>query len=119
MQFNAKANPYFTTTAKEFNTYHFLEVGKTAFLSDIFLSSSAFKMALGGVAFRIPPSGGGMPAAVGGGIPAEEEDPEETPPPPEGVMADKAIDKGVVGDVTVGVVAKDEQVASLTQLPYQ
>ena len=64
-----------------------------------------------------------MPAAVGGGIPAaEEEDPEETtppPPPPEGVMADKAIDKGVVGDVTVGVVAKDEQVASLTQLPYQ
>ena len=59
-----------------------------------------------------------MPAAVGGGIPAE--DPEETPtPPPEGVMADKAIDKGVVGDVTVGVVAKDEQVASLTQLPYQ
>ena len=62
-----------------------------------------------------------MPAAVGGGIPAaEEEDPDETtPPPPEGVMADKAIDKGVVGDVTVGVVAKDEQVASLTQLPYQ
>ena len=56
-----------------------------------------------------------MPA-VGGGIPAEEEDPEETPPPPEGVMADKAIDKGVVGDVTVGVVAKDGQVNSLTQL---
>ena len=92
-----------------------MEVGKTAFLSDIFLSSSAFKMALGGVAWRIP-SGGGMPA-VGGGIPAEEEDPEETPPPPpEGVMADKAIDKGVVGDVTVGVVAKDGQVNSLTQL---
>jgi len=49
-----------------------------------------------------------MPA-VGGGIPAEEEDPEETPPPPpEGVMADKAIDKGVVGDVTVGVVVVDD-----------
>ena len=59
-----------------------------------------------------------MPAVGGGGIPAaEEEDPEETPPPPpEGVMADKAIDKGVVGDVTVGVVAKDDQVNSLTQL---
>ena len=56
-----------------------------------------------------------MPA-VGGGMPAEEEDPEETPP--EGVMADKTVDKGVVGDVTVGVVAEDEQVLSLTQLPY-
>ena len=31
---------------------------------------------------------------------AEEEDPEETPP-----EGDKAVDMGVVGDVTVGVVA--------------